>query len=243
MNVTGANVPRGDESSRRLSRKALRDDVHDVVIEMLLDGSGEPGAQLSIDGLARELGVSPTPVREALVRLEHTGLVTRTALRGYQIAPPLDERQMAELLDARELVELAAVERASAHLDDLLPRLRAAHARHAETAARVTGGGPLGSGAAAVRAYSDADWAFHTAITDASRNRYLAQMLSGLGFHAHRMRQDVGRGVSDAADAVREHAAILAAFEARDAAAALAAMREHMTRVRERAVADAPSTP
>jgi DNA-binding GntR family transcriptional regulator len=238
--ASAARSPRPGDAPRRLARKVLRDDVHDVVLEMLLEGV-EPGASLSIDGLARELGVSPTPVREALVRLEHTGLVTRTALRGYRVAPPLDAGQMAELMDARELVEVAAVARAGDHLAELLPHLRAAHARHTEIAARLADQGS-DARAAAVRAYSDADWAFHVAIADASGNRYLAQVLAGLGFHAHRMRQDVGRGVSDAEEAVREHAAVLAALEVHDVGAATEAMRAHMRQVRARAVADAPAT-
>ena len=72
------------ETEGRLTRKVLRDDVHDALLQMLLRGRFAPGESLSIDHVARQLGVSPTPVREALVELEHTGLVTRAALRGFR---------------------------------------------------------------------------------------------------------------------------------------------------------------
>lgn len=223
-----------------LSRKILRDDVHAALLEMLLDSELAPGAPLSIDGLARELGVSPTPVREALVELEHTGLVSRAALKGYRVAPPLSPEQMAELVDARIVVELAAVERAAAHAETLVPQLRAAHARHAGVIAElsVLADQPASRTAATMRRYFDADWGFHVVIMQASRNRYLLQMLEGLGTHVHRLRQAVGHGISDGETALHEHAEILYAFESGGAPAAVEAMRRHLEGVRSRAVSE-----
>src|SRR5690606_5880841 len=71
-----------------LERRGLRDRVYDLILEMLLEGDVEPGSRLSIDTLAKQLDVSPTPVREAMVQLERTGLVTREVLKGYRVAPP-----------------------------------------------------------------------------------------------------------------------------------------------------------
>src|SRR6478735_4678774 len=101
----------GSDGKPRITveRRALRDGVYDALLELLLDNGVAPGASLSIEGLARELGVSPTPVREALGQLEHTGLVTRAALKGYRAAAPLTQARMAELLNARSVVEVAAV--------------------------------------------------------------------------------------------------------------------------------------
>ena len=58
---------------RPLERKVLRDTVYESLVDMLMSGALLPEAPLSIDGLASELAVSPTPVREALVHLERTG--------------------------------------------------------------------------------------------------------------------------------------------------------------------------
>ena len=82
------------------------------ILQRLLEARWPPGARLSIDGLARDLEVSPTPVREAMVSLERSGLVEYVALRGYVVAPMLDAEQMTELLDARLVVETAALGRA-----------------------------------------------------------------------------------------------------------------------------------
>ena len=67
-----------------IERRGLRDHVYDHILQLLLSGDAAPGERLSIDTIARQLDVSPTPVREAMVQLERTGLVTREALKGYR---------------------------------------------------------------------------------------------------------------------------------------------------------------
>lgn len=229
-------------ASPLVARRALRDGVYDAILEKLLDGSTPPGASLSIDSLARELGVSPTPVREALVQMEHTGLVNRVALKGYRVAPPLTPEQVTELFDARMMLELTAVERATAQRDDLVPELQAAHARHVLAAHRVRklrGGDGVAPDHSDLREYFTADWEFHLAIIQATGNRYLVQMAESLSAHVHRMRQTVDHGTFDIDQAVAEHTAILAAFESGDFEAPMRAMRTHLESVARRSVEDA----
>ena len=88
-----------------IERRGLRDHVYERILQLLLSGEAAPGARLSIDTIARQLNVSPTPVREAMVQLERTGLVTREALKGYRVAPPLGLAQLQEL---HQLVERLA---------------------------------------------------------------------------------------------------------------------------------------
>src|SRR5699024_3648519 len=95
------------------------------------------GERVSIDGLARRLNVSPTPVREALVGLERTGLVVREALRGYRVSPPLDREQLQELFIARETVETTATMLATPADDELLSTLAAAQAEDEKAGERV----------------------------------------------------------------------------------------------------------
>ncbi|OSM43124.1 GntR family transcriptional regulator [Nesterenkonia sp. PF2B19] len=128
----------------RVARRALRDEVYSALFDRILDGSAPAGSSMSIDALARELDVSPTPVREALVQLEHTGLVTRVALKGYRVAPQLSGQQLRELFEMRMIVEMAAVERAAERAAALTPVLRAAHDRHGPR--RPTGARPADPG-------------------------------------------------------------------------------------------------
>ncbi|WP_448002494.1 GntR family transcriptional regulator [Agromyces bauzanensis] len=222
-----------------LERRGLRDRVYDRILEMLLEGEVEPGTRLSIDTLARQLDVSPTPVREAMVQLERTGLVTREALRGYRVAPPLEGEQLAELFDARLMLEVEAARLAARHIDTLLLPLRTALEHHARESERIVerldrGGVPL----ALTRAYFDSDLEFHRTIFAASGNRYIQEMYDSLGALTHRMRQAVIRGPRDVHEAAVEHRAIVDAFASGDADAAVQAMRRHIESVRARSVDD-----
>lgn len=237
MNEPTSRVTRGP-------RRAMRDDVRDALLAMLLDGRLAAGASVSIDKLARNLGVSPTPVREALVEIEATGMVQRVAHRGYQVAPPMSAQQAAELADARLLVETEAARWAARLQDpDLLPQLRSAHRAHAEAAWAVHewDGVTLDRNRLPVTLvpYFEADWSFHQTILDHCGNRFLRGMIGGLGVSMQRMRQSPRRGPLDADLAVAEHGRVLAAIEARDPEAAVDAMRAHIEAVRERSIADA----
>ena len=65
------DVARATQAGQRLSARApLVDDVHGALVDMLMNHDVDPGSRLNIDALARGLGVSPTPVREALARME-----------------------------------------------------------------------------------------------------------------------------------------------------------------------------
>lgn len=222
-----------------LERRGLRDRVYDLILAMLLEGDVEPGSRLSIDTLAKQLDVSPTPVREAMVQLERTGLVTREALKGYRVAPPLGASQLAELFDARRMLEVEAARLAGPRSAELVPVLRAAHDEHQACADRIVAA--MGAGEVPVRetqAYFEADSAFHLAIFRAAGNRYLAAMHADLGALTHRMRQAVLRGPSDVREAHAEHEAVLAAFEAGGGAAAMEAMGAHIDGVRARSLGE-----
>jgi DNA-binding GntR family transcriptional regulator len=222
-----------------LERRGLRDRVYDLVLEMLLEGRVDPGSRLSIDTLAKQLDVSPTPVREAMVQLERTGLVTREALKGYRVAPPFGPEELAELFDARLMLEVEATRMAMPHVAELLPRLREAHDLHRAWAQQVAEAMAEGEGSTRVtQEYFAADAAFHRAIFESSSNRFLVAMHDDLGALTHRLRQAVIRGVNDVEEATAEHAVVLEAFECGDAEAAVAAMRAHISGVRARSMSD-----
>ncbi|MFV0462489.1 MAG: GntR family transcriptional regulator [Nostocoides sp.] len=226
-------------STGKLTRPSLRDGVYDAVLERLLSGELAPGQSLGIESVARSLGVSPSPVREALAQLESTGLVTRTALRGYTVADPLSAEQLAELMAARIVVEVAAVEGVFPVSDGLLKSLRSAHTAHTAAAERIVSalkGKTQALDLTLVRAYYEADQDFHLVLLENCGNQYLLDMAQSLSPHLHRMRQEYGAGRSDVEQATEEHSAVLAAVEAGDPAAASAAMREHLNAVRSRAL-------
>src|SRR4030088_3616894 len=79
--------------------------VYEAVTELVMDQHIEAGARANIDLVARQLNVSPTPVREALARLEMDGLVMKEPLRGYSVTPMLDTKTSNDLYDVRRLLE------------------------------------------------------------------------------------------------------------------------------------------
>ncbi len=96
-----------------IERPPLVDDVHDVLVDMLMNHDLDAGARLNIDGLARSLRVSPTPIREALARMEAEGLVVKEPRRGYMVAPLIGLEDLRALMDFRLLIEPAAASAAA----------------------------------------------------------------------------------------------------------------------------------
>ena len=87
------------------------DDVYQILRDRIIDGEYQPGIRMSQDGLAAELNISRTPLREALHRLGADGLVVSEANRGMEVAP-ISDRQVEQCYAIRLLVEpptLAAI--------------------------------------------------------------------------------------------------------------------------------------
>jgi DNA-binding GntR family transcriptional regulator len=220
-----------------VKRKVLRDNVYDILLDRLLSGMYQPGQPLSIDQIARDLGVSPTPLREALAELEHTGLIKRAALKGYRVADPLSAEQIAQIVDVRILLEVAAAERAFDDIDRLLPDLQTAFETHRKISESLRGKKGKELDYATLRPYFDADWAFHQVILDHCGNPYLERAVDDLAFNVHRMRQTMGLGVTDSAEALEEHRAIIKAYDVRSPVKVRSAVEAHLRGVLDRTLA------
>lgn len=212
-------------------RSMLADQVYERLVEQLLEGSLAPGDAISIDGTARALGVSPTPVREALARLESTGSVTRIALRGYKVAHLPSAREMTDIMDARLVIEPHLIELACHRVTDhLLEQLEEA----IEDQVRA----PRGSSATAIRDYHRADERFHRLIAEHAANEPLLRAYDALGGHGQRFRLFIGIGVRDAEYAIAEHRQVVAALRRGHSSEVYRIMYDHITAVKERALAE-----
>jgi len=208
--------------------------MYEVLLGQFTDGLWSPGAPVNIGALSRELNVSQTPLREALARLEHTGLVRREALKGYRVAPLFSEFELVKLMDARLVLEPALAREAGRRttpefLDGLLETV--------EDLARASEAPDSGS----FRAYLSADEAFHGMIATQSDNPFLAGAYRSLGGQVQRFRFFAEIGSSDAEFAAAEHRAIYDAFVAGDADGAAARMREHVENAKSRSLRDRKS--
>jgi DNA-binding GntR family transcriptional regulator len=173
-------------------------------------------------------------VREALARLEHTGMVRRVALKGYRVAPMFTQEDFAELMEARLAIEPVNARLACARLT---PR---DHAALAEAVADLKKA-RRGPSFAEFRDYLEADERFHRLIAEQTGNQFMVAAYSALGGQVQRFRLFGGVGITDAEQAIAEHQSVLDAFSSGDPEKAAAAMAEHVRNVRGRAIADAPA--
>jgi DNA-binding GntR family transcriptional regulator len=213
-----------------VQRQVLGDGVFDAITELLLDKTFEPGDRLSVDQLARDLGVSQTPIREALARIESSGLVVRKPMRGYTVAPRMSQEDVMALLDARLLIEPHNTAQACERGDPaLLPEL--------EKAFEAMLAAPVGPGYHEFRPFLEADAEFHAIVGRHCGNAFLARAVESFDAHLRRFSLFGDRGVDDSEISIREHRAILEAFRAGKALQAGNAMRQHLEGVRGRALA------
>lgn len=211
------------------SRRMLADEVYDAVIELLVDGGLPAGDALNIDALARRFAVSQTPVREALARLESTGLVRRTALKGYRAAPMTTPDELERLMQARLLLEPPLAELASRRVDGPLDRALQAAVDDLASA-------PLGPSFHDFRQYWEADERFHRTVAQAAGNEFLLSAYQAIGGQIQRFRLFGGSGVTDSEHCLAEHQRVLDALRSGDGGAARAAMAAHIDDARRRAL-------
>jgi DNA-binding GntR family transcriptional regulator len=199
--------------------RAVLKDAYTLILEAIDQGLYRPGDRLVESELAERFGVSRTPVREALQRLETQSMLSRDG-RSLIVAS-LDHNQLAELYVVRAELEGLAARLAARHATDEEVRVLRAMV---EDDRRLLGD---------PRALSRANRRFHKQIHLASHNRYLVQQLDlvhrSMALMASTSLAAEGR---DAA-ALAEHDALVTAIEARDGAAAYDALRSHISRAFE----------
>jgi DNA-binding GntR family transcriptional regulator len=183
-----------------------------------------PGAKLKISDLAARYGVGVIPTREALSRLASSGLVVAEDQRGFRVAPvSLDE--LRDLASLRRTLETRALRESLQHGDvEWEAQLIAAHHRLSRLPPRADGS--LGYD----ETWDAAHMAFHFALLDACRSRWLMQFVHVLSEQMNRYRHvATGSDTEHARDVGGEHASLLQAALERDADRACALLDEHFS--------------
>jgi DNA-binding GntR family transcriptional regulator len=201
---------------RPIVRRVLREEIKEYLIDAILRGQLRTGDRIIETRIAQDLGVSQTPVREALRDLELLGFVTSEPFRGTRVRAFTHE-ELVQIYPIRAAIEGVAARAAATRitteqllaLEEQIDRMREAS--------------ELGDEATAI----EADIAFHRIIVEASGNRLLEQFWTSLSlatttfltFSIHR------RAIEGLA---ARHEPILEALRARDPDRAEAAMRRHI---------------
>lgn len=206
---------------RGIVRSGLADQIYEALVDRILDMSYAPGERLVIDQIARELGVSPTPVRDALTRMAGEGFIESMPFRGFTVLPVPSLEEIAQSFEARTIIETAAV------------RLGCARRTAAQLAELREIQGRIAAQLSASRAKTYAPFGrlnqrFHLLLVATSQNKYLEDALRGLDHDALMARTMHGRGVPDLSNIVEEHQAILDALEAREPDWAERAVAKHI---------------
>jgi DNA-binding GntR family transcriptional regulator len=206
---------------RQLERESLRDQARQAIRTSVITGELEPGPLYTIGAFASLLGVSATPVREALGDLANDGLVQIIRNRGF-VVPPVSEHDLDEIFELRLMLEVPAVGRSAGRLDDAGRAACRLNVEEGKTAAQ----------AGDLVAFLEYDAAFHRELLLPLGNARLVEIIGRL--------RDQTRlyGLPDLAVqglltvSAKEHESLLEAVEAGDAERAQEEMTRHLKHTR-----------
>jgi DNA-binding GntR family transcriptional regulator len=197
----------------------LRQSVYEALVELVIAGRLTPGQHLVETELARQLGVSRQPVREALHRLEAEGWVDLRPNQGAFVHVPTDQ-EVDQLLDVRELLEVETARLAARTVTpDQVARLRS-----------ICRDGEAAVASGDTERFVALNNSFHTALTEIAGNAVLAE-LSAIVSRRSRWYYRLVAPMRER-ESCAEHLGMVEAIEAGDAGQAAKAARGHIERTR-----------
>ncbi|NLY30740.1 MAG: GntR family transcriptional regulator [Firmicutes bacterium] len=213
-----------------LRRFTLRRQIYEAVKEQILNQSLPAGTRIMEDEIAREFGVSRTPVREAMSQLEMDGLVRVEPRRGIFVTEVTDKRMM-DICDVREVLEELAVRKAATKANsEQVKTLRQINEEYARSYA--------------AEEYADCialDRKFHESLASIAGNEKLIEFIEDISNLVQMTRFMDCRRPENIEATLSEHNAIVDALAANDVDAAVAAIRKHLQRVRDNLISSSRS--
>ena len=196
----------------------LRDEVFNTLRERILKGVYKPGERLMEIHLADQLGVSRTPIREAIRMLELEGLVKMVPRKGAQVAK-ISKEDLQDVLEVRKALDTLSVKLACERItEDEIKLLNNAEREFEKALASKD-----------VRDIAEADVAFHDVIHSATKNGRLKSMISNLAERIYRYRFEYIKQQSDGGKTLMlEHREIMRCIEGRDVESAVKATEIHI---------------
>ncbi|MRH91212.1 FCD domain-containing protein [Nocardia sp. SYP-A9097] len=201
-----------------IKRSSLRDQALAAIREGLISGQLEPGGIYSAPGLAAELGVSATPVRDAMLTLVHQGLIEAVRNRGFRVVT-LSAADRLDIVQLRVLLEIPAMEELTGS-----PQVKDHYAEFSAVAADIVTAARHGD----LIGYLDADRHFHLGLLDLLGNRRLVTVVGDLRGQTslYGLRKLCARGGLTAS--AEEHLPILDALMGGDSHVTTQLMHKHL---------------
>lgn len=195
----------------------LRDVVFNTLRQAILTGELKPGERLMEIHLANKLGVSRTPIREAIRKLELEGLVTMISRRGAEVAQ-ITEKSMNDVLEIRRAMDALCVELACDRIsEEELEKLKNA-CDYFEKAVRSKD----------AKKIAQADVELHDIIVQATGNQRLIQLVNNLSEQMYRYRYEYIKDASQHERLIEEHRIIYESIVKKDKETASQAARMHI---------------
>jgi len=213
------------EPARSMASRQVAIDAYGQLTAAILRNDIPPASRININAVATSLGASPTPVREALAKLEADGLVTQTHLKGYRTTDLLTRSEIEDLWEFRLLIEPYGAGRAAEQAtDDQLKALRL----ELTTVPAIPAENTFDS----YRQFSAHDERLHTSFLRMAGNDVVLTSFQRTHCHLHafRLAYNTAAGVAT----LEEHTSIGDRIEHRDAGGATEAMRHHLIESRDR---------
>lgn len=201
--------------------QGVRDRVTRALRAAIISGEMSPGRTYSAPMLGATLGVSATPIREAMLDLEKEGLVTRVPNRGFEVTA-VDDQYLDEIAQLRMLIEPELAR----EIVRLVPEADVQELRKLAQA--------IVSHAVAhdLLAYTEADTAFHLALLEYAGNRRIVKLITDLRGQARLVGLKYLSDREELAASAEEHLEIVDAIAARDEERVFRLMRGHIARTR-----------
>ncbi|WP_328914311.1 MULTISPECIES: GntR family transcriptional regulator [unclassified Streptomyces] len=199
----------------------LRDQVANALRAALTAGELRPGVVYSAPTLAAELGVSATPVREAMLDLAKEGLVEAVRNKGFRITE-ITDKDLDEYTEIRELIEAPTIARAT--VVATAEQLEALRPQALEIVEAARGHDLIG--------YLEADRRFHLGLLALAGNNHLVEVVSDLRKRSRLYGLNRLDSTGRLVDSAEEHIELLDLMLAGDAAGAEACMRRHLGHIR-----------
>lgn len=205
------------ESLAAITKTSLRDAVLTALRDAIIAGEMRAGEMYTGPELAKRLGVSSTPVREAMVNLAEENLITPVPYRGFQVRQ-ISAKELLQILEIRLLLE-PPLARA---VTPLIPEKSLAKLRKlAQTTVTRARSGQLAS-------FLEADREFHLAVLGFTDNERLLQIISKLRLQTRLIGLNPMLDHDELVESALEHVALVDLIEQRDAHAVEALWRKHL---------------
>jgi DNA-binding GntR family transcriptional regulator len=210
---------------KRAAHVSLVDIAYNALVEAIINQEFQPGEQISIDSLARQLNMSNTPVREGLMRANGERLVKQKSNYGFVVADLLTPQELSQMFDTRHLLEIHALK--SSHLPKVAVaelQILVEHMSYAKDGAVYND----------YKEYLQLDRQFHRGLVALSGNVFLIKAWEDLHVHLHLSRLYKGVGLFDRDDSTREHREILEALQQGETERIILLLSQHIIGVRQR---------